>query len=64
MRAVTAIASFLLVGTAVGLQNPHDKAKAVQRAHQHKTSPSLSPRSLSVARDDYYRHLDNETASQ
>ncbi|KAB8236842.1 hypothetical protein ETB97_000590 [Aspergillus alliaceus] len=58
MRAATAIASLLLVGSAVGLQNPHHKAKAIQRAHQHKT---LSTRALTVTRDEDYKYLTNKT---
>lgn len=60
MRAATAIASLLLVGSVVGLENPHRKAKAVQRAHQHKT---VLPRAVPVARDDDYKYLTNKTES-
>lgn len=60
MRVATAIASLLLVGSAVGLGNPHRKVKAVQRARQHK---AVLPRAVPVARDDDYKYLTNKTES-
>ncbi|KAE8151907.1 Alpha/Beta hydrolase protein [Aspergillus avenaceus] len=58
MRATTAIASLLLAGTAVGLQNPHRKARTVQVEHLPK---HLSTRAFKAAQSDDYQFLTNRT---
>ncbi|KAE8352137.1 Alpha/Beta hydrolase protein [Aspergillus coremiiformis] len=59
MRVTTTITSLLLIGTAVGLQNPHRKVKGIQRAHQYKTL--LPAQALPVAQHDDYKYLTNKT---